>query len=549
MFPKVLLHLLLPIFFLLVHSDATFGQFHKLWEFTLEGNGYNPISYNINTGAPLRTFRTADGEFIVVSLIEEGPAFYPSKIYVYRFDSQGNVKWQYTYQSDYDIKEDIYDACIDIFGNIIVSGNTTTYYSGGFEPVESSNSLLLKISPEGNLIWKYESPLPPYNALQRCISVSADDQGNVYSASTVIDQPGSGGVMAVEKWKANGDLLWRQTLPYSYTATLRVIDSLVIILFPPTPSRIFHFSLDGDLLFSGEIPKVSAKTPLFDQDGNWYSLRHTGKFLVEKRNIYGDILWEYQKPSNLPPNVLADEIEDCTVDPFGNVFITGRHYGPHYGDTSLYSNCDILTVKLNQHGEYQWENRYQYTDLRSCQVGQRIQVDLHGQVFVTGYQSVRQGGDPYYSSDMILLAYDAFGNRTDSTYYDGVFSQEDNGVNLLLEDDAIYVLGWTQQQDSLYDQVVIKYEKPLVNASRYNTISGDLKLFPNPVTGAGVVINCEASHVHIELSDLIGNKILSDPDYDCGSLFEFKKKIPAGHYIITARMPGSIISSGIIISE
>jgi hypothetical protein len=356
-------------------------------------------------------------------------------------------------------------------------------------------------------------------------------------------------VTVVEKWNAIGEMAWRQTLPYSYFSSMRVIDSLVVIILQQSASRIFHLSLNGELLFSSEIPKVAVKTPVFDQDGNWYNLHHTGKFKVEKRNISGDILWEYQKPTNLPLNVHADEIEDCTVDAHGNVFVTGRHYGPHYGDTSLYSNCDILTVKLDQNGEYLWENRYQYTDLRSCQIGSRIQVDQHGQVFVTGYQSVRQGGDPYYSSDMILLAYDLLGNRIDSIFYDGVSSNEDNGVNLVLEEDGVYVLGWSQQQDNLYDQVVVKYQKPLINDIHNNTITEELKLFPNPVTSGGVVIDCEYRYAHIEIYDLIGNKILSDSEYDCGSFLEFKKKIPAGHYIITVKMPESIFSRSIIISE
>src|SRR6185503_6930278 len=152
--PRLKIKLIILDFFLLISLSllcpiAAHSQLSKLWELSLTSDGIHPFSYNINSSPLLKSYRTPDGDYIVLGAVKNGPDYLNRTIYLFRHDPDGQIIWEYTYVSPYHLSELAFDVSIDISGNIILAGKTTTYYSDGFELRETSNALLLKVSPQG----------------------------------------------------------------------------------------------------------------------------------------------------------------------------------------------------------------------------------------------------------------------------------------------------------------------------------------------------------------------------------------------------------------
>ncbi len=106
------------------------------------------------------------------------------------------------------------------------------------------------------------------------------------------------------------------------------------------------------------------------------------------------------------PDSTGDQPTAITVDQAGNIYVTGYSYGFYGGGPQV--GFDYATVKYNNMGVQQWEQRYtfsQYSDDRSYD----ISLDQSGNVFVTG------------SSDgkATTLKYDLAGNESWSKPYTG----------------------------------------------------------------------------------------------------------------------------------
>ncbi|HSF89865.1 MAG TPA: hypothetical protein VLA46_10640, partial [Saprospiraceae bacterium] len=522
---------------LYIFSTTLQAQLDKVWEFTLEGNGITPFSYDTRFRPYLETFETSDGDFITISAKRIMTPVPYTTIYVFRFSPEGEVKWEYEYESIYKIEDKIHDIVMDSNDNMYIGAETTTKYTGGFEPQSSSNALILKISSQGELLWSNESASPPENwfVTQSCNGVDVDNEGNLYSVMKIIDSAQI--KTLIEKRDSQGNLIWQNAIPTRYLVNLQIAKSRLVVISSYNETEIYHLNLtDGQIVFTQEIPKVSATKPSFDNDGNWFNIYPTGKFKIDKRNIFGDTLWSFHYPTNLPGNVFADEIEDVCLNADGSIIVTGRHYGPYYGDTTSYSNCDVLTIKLDKNGIPIWTTRYQFNDLRSCQVGKKVLSNEKDFTFVGGYQSVRNGADPYASSDMLILVYDSGGNLIDSTYYDEPDGKDDNGVNLVLKENSLYLLGWTEQNDSLFDQTVVKYSYGYVlqteDEKHYN-----FKIFPNPTFSDELNLLCEENPLSATLIDITGRPIFESQNIHCNSKIQLPFNLLSGCYYLQLQWP------------
>lgn len=527
--------------------DAT-GQLNKLWELSAAGEATYPISYDVNHSPVLKSFRMEDGGFIALGRVKDGPDYLNSTIYLFKYDSEGNIIWEFLYDSPYGLNEFVYDITMDIFGNIILAAKTTTYYSGGFELEEKSNALLLKISTQGVLVWSWESDNPANNIIdvQQCSAVTTDKAGNIFAACSLITETGYKSVL--QKWSQAGQLIWEQPLDHNSIKSLTIINNILVIIYTGSHSFLQHYSMEGTLLFSTEVPKIVGIKPVFDTDGNLYILSIQSKYKIVKLDLYGDSLWAYHKPTNLPPNVSADELIDCVVAENGDVYVTGRYYGPYYGDTLLYTNCDILTAKLDAQGNVVWENIYRFDNKRSCQIGARILVDSHGNSYVAGYQSVKIGSDPFGSTDMVILVYDHDGNRIDSVYYDGLAHGDDNGVNMMLDSDALYLLGWSQQPDGLFDPVVIKYSNQYTSIQAINN-NDIFSVWPNPIKGGHCFIKSDQEIISARIIDLTGRLLYYGTNFSGNPQIDFGLNIHTGIYIITVTTKENVYSKAIVIED
>ncbi len=114
---------------------------------------------------------------------------------------------------------------------------------------------------------------------------------------------------------------------------MRIINDLlyVVTFRSQEPSIFYRYDYGGNAVDSFLID-LGRNRPVYDQDGNIYSFTFTGDFEIDKYDAAGNFQWTYHKDTNLPSNVHADELTDCTFDAEGNVYVTGRYYGEHYGE-------------------------------------------------------------------------------------------------------------------------------------------------------------------------------------------------------------------------
>jgi len=184
----------------------------------------------------------------------------------------------------------------------------------------------------------------------------------------------------------------------------------------------------------------------FDNDGNYLIAAETGaqpagsSWLILKYSIQGDLLWEKkiagQKPDfSYPFDIITDNLN--------NVYVCGIGINQNWSQ-------DILIVKLNQHGEMQWEKWYDGPD-QGTDIPFSLKLYNNGLLAVTGVSySIGDG------NDVLTLCYDTNGNELWQKRYhnfnldEGYESAFDSQGNLL-------VAGVSESSITGMDYLLLKY--------------------------------------------------------------------------------------------
>jgi len=135
------------------------------------------------------------------------------------------------------------------------------------------------------------------------------------------------------------------------------------------------------------------------------------------------------------------------VDNSGNLYIAGQSLGTWGTPLHAYtSESDIVALKLNSAGAYQWHTFYGSGGYDN---GAGVAVDGDGNVFVAGTSAAAWPGDgdaqpahPYSESltDIVVLKLNASGAFQRHTFY-GASSSDDTGKGIALSDDGVFVTG------------------------------------------------------------------------------------------------------------
>ncbi len=189
-----------------------------------------------------------------------------------------------------------------------------------------------------------------------------------------------------------------------------------------------------------------------DNSGNAYATGYTntsssGKdFIVVKFNSMGAFQWakQYNGSANLDDN--ANHI---TIDPWGNIAITGISKGTGTGD-------DYATVKYSPAGTQLWVQRYN-GPASAVDDARTITSDKSGNFYVSG-GSTGIGSDYDYAT----IKYDSAGTQKWVARYNGpknaydlVYYQGSVVVDTLKN---VYITGYSTGLDSTLDYATIKYD-------------------------------------------------------------------------------------------
>lgn len=185
-----------------------------------------------------------------------------------------------------------------------------------------------------------------------------------------------------------------------------------------------------------------AYNPVTDKYGNVYIAgdtkgalagQHYGKTdgFVAKFDSTGKSLWTKQFGTGED-----DNISWVTLDPLGNVYVTGCTKGV-VGEKN-FGKEDILVAKLDTNGNILWQRQY---GSDSTDVGNMVYVDIHGDIYITGATKGTMDQLSFGGADCVLLKLDPKGNIIWKKQFGTSKGDECQGITG--DSSNIYVCGYT----------------------------------------------------------------------------------------------------------
>ena len=339
-------------------------------------------------------------------------------------------------------------TAMDSTGNIYVIGTIGTAIK------------ILKYNVSGNLIWHQIDSL---NTDGSGICAASDKAGNIYFTAEVyhiLTDKEYTWVIATVKYDSAGNKKWvkQYTTGFASGANAMAIDYAGNICIAGYGSLTYRYNYltikynpQGDTLWTAiyNSPSTnggsSANAICVDLQNNVYvtgnsiiSTRPIGDYLTIKYNNNGIQQWEERYEG---PNQLGGEGESIIVDKYGYCYVTGT--------TSHDSNRYVIgTIKYATNGDSIWTRLYFPPFIHGFEYGNNILLDTALNVYVTGL-----GGDLNNYRANRIIKYDKYGNllwtTLDSEYiFDPYSSILDKYGNIYLTGSTTYTIYSTEYNSS-----------------------------------------------------------------------------------------------------
>lgn len=403
---------------------------------------------------------------------------------ILKHDSNGNLLWEFFYEHTNKIAERMNDFLIDANDDIIIAGATTTQTFTDYDIFDSESKLIvLKISAAGNLLWTYTKSGAEWTD-NYASSIDIDENNNLFIAgryytSQMIGMPGGPilpaaniGNLITIKLDGQGNQIWENTIAEVNPKSIQYINNTITVVGKSgfssnTNLDFFKYDLSGNLISQNRISDSYSSYSKFDKVGNFYTYSYSGVFKMSKFDANGSLVWAFEEPTNLPTNIIADELIAIDIDDNYNVFVTGRHYGENYNDQDNYTNADILTIKLNEMGQELWRNRYENEGNNTAEIGNHIEILENGNAIVTGY--IYTNFENGYLNKVVYML-DVNGNP--NWLIDNDNTKDEVGVSSHIFNNALYVVSYEENNDNevIYNTKKYKQTTDCVADLNINTL-------------------------------------------------------------------------------
>ncbi len=341
-----------------------------------------------NDDIPSAIFVSSVGNVFVTGSVDTDASAIVANDYVtLKYDTAGALLWSKLYANT-SASNDVSKAIVvDSSGNIIVTGYTET--------IPQKNGVTIKYNASGVAQWTNIFNEAGDNT-DKPNATAIDINGNLFVAGSVVEY-GTDKNFALQKIDSSGNTSWVKTINGTSSGSYDSAQAVAV-------------DISGSIYVAGYTHNKGT----------------SNDFTVAKYDQAGTLLWI----NNYDYITENDRALAIAVDSNNNVYVTGKSDSDA---SNLISNDDILTIKYNTNGVFQWATRYNGTG-NLIDTGRVIKVSSTGNVYVGGRTS---NGTNY---DYIVLKYNSSGVQQWTNTYNGGGNDE----GFFMEIDAfenVYITG------------------------------------------------------------------------------------------------------------
>ncbi|MDH3215143.1 MAG: SBBP repeat-containing protein [Candidatus Krumholzibacteria bacterium] len=429
-------------------------------------------------------------------------------IYVAKYDANGGHLWSQGFGNNNSQRGESIAA--DASHNVVVAGDfsgTVNFGGGSLVSIGGWDMFLAKFDASGNHIWSQRFGSTVSSNADGARAVAVDGSGNIYLAgyfSGTVDFGGgplvsAGGYEAfIAKYDPSGTHIWSQrfgSTSFDYATAVAVDGSANVVL----TGRI-----TGTVDFGGG--PISG-----------------GNMFIAKFDSSGAHVWSQAFSANA---------NGVTVDPAGNVLVTGGFDNVDFGGGPLVGPSDIYVVKFDPSGNHVWS--IGFGSPHDLEWGADLAVDGLGNVFVTGefWDTMTVGAQLLESrgaNDPFVAWFDPDGNAVWADVFGGpvepgsLIHTNDRAAGIDVDGSGnVIVSGWfdytadfglgTLTSAGERDVYLAKYTDIVVssvgesNPPRIHTLHPNVPNPFNPTTSIAFTLR-ETEHVTIRVYDVAGRPL------------------------------------------
>ncbi len=353
-----------------------------------------------------------------------------------KYDPDGNLIWVQRY------KEDLYSFSSGC--EVITDINENVYVVGVNASQNNQDCILLKYSPEGDLLFKVTSiGLGGGWGEGTCLALSKDMK-NVYVGASIYDDIGQYNFRII-KYDLLGNLIWQKI----YDGPGHGNESLTCIGVDK-----YGFVYVG---------------------GNSLGKNTGNDIALLKLNSDGDIIW-IQRYDGLSHG--TDWTCCMKFDIENNVYLAG-------GILGIQGHNDAAVLKYNSNGELKWITTFNgQNNWHDCCQG--VDIDENLNVYMSG-RTCKYGN--VESDDIFTVKVDNNGNKLWTKIYDGPDNNADYSSNLVYNkvSKTVFTVGHSFSNNTLYDVILLNYNEkksPIIQSDNFLGQKIDYKTklanYPNP---------------------------------------------------------------------
>ena len=397
------------------------------------------------------------------------------KIFVNRYDSTGNLLWNFTFDNNGTGNPRGFDIAVDDSGNC--------YIAGGFMQSANIKPLLMKLNAAGVMEWIRDSTIAFNNDWLRKVIIR-NDLLYMYNGAgvAVFDTTGT------EKWS------------HAINAEQIAVDNagrMITTGFLSNNETIYRYDINGILDFADST--ILAERIAVDTYNNIYLLSQWPGYELVKLDSNGTFQWNY---NSFPPNIsFGDQGFELLTDYTNDIYVVGL--------------VDTM-YKFHPDGSMIWKKSMNGLDIY------RIDAEITYMNFLAVAGSIENG----IQLDVMVALFDINGNR----YWYGTHSsnnQQEFSAGLAIDYYGIYLL-----EDSMSNTSLMRFENPYSNMSLdFNAICVDSIWYEpgNPTLINVRVFNGNMTHINYPVVQIVSP--LGDTISNPLGLFNFFAHLGNGYQV------------------